>query len=334
MEHRQVEFPVSEWKKGGALNSVQKESDSQEQHKVRVTKYDFQDPYALLNVVFSKPVLSMLCKLNAPSIGDLLLTVYSYRERYMELVKRAIDIEIESQQDSSTLFRANSICCRILSSCCRKIGAPYLRTVLYNTVRTISEYKKDLEIEPNKKVSEDQKKSSRKFLKRKLIQLTNELQKSVEDCPREIRYMCFYLADASKKRFPSLSPHFGVCSIFFLRFLVPALVNPSTVGLSFESANLCLLARCTQQLVNNMQNKVDILTYLSSSFTIIHSNLLFFMSHLPKEANMGSWAKILISESTLKDALTSLAPHVQQCLSASNLSAAAESEVTSADASQ
>lgn len=187
------------------------------------------------------------------------LSILCYKEVILDYIKTMIKLEIEAATQEGTLFRTNNICTGIMSSFSMKIGKQYLIKVLKPCFEWLLESKLDFEIDPN--IVEDPE-----IVRKNIFNLNYLINKffksilnSVDIIPFEIREISNTLQQAVIKKFPN-SLYTAVGGFFFLRFVVPAVINPDILDilegreldLKFKRA-LTLVGKTLQQIANNQK---------------------------------------------------------------------------------
>lgn len=149
-----------------------------------------------------------------------------------ELIVR--DMGKSATAEANLLFRGNSLVTKALDLHMQRLGKEYLEETLSERVRDIDESNPDCEVDPNKVSSPDD--LQRNW--RNLIALTENIWKaitaSVNRCPPELRLIFRHIRACADDRYGDFLrtvKYSSVSGFLFLRFLVPAVLNPKLFGL-------------------------------------------------------------------------------------------------------
>ena len=149
-----------------------------------------------------------------------------------ELIVR--DMGKSATAEANLLFRGNSLVTKTLDLHMQRLGKEYLEETLSERVRDIDESNPDCEVDPNKVASPDD--LQRNW--RNLITLTESIWKavtaSVNRCPPELRLIFRHIRGCADDRYGDFLrtvKYSSVSGFLFLRFLVPAVLNPRLFGL-------------------------------------------------------------------------------------------------------
>lgn len=149
-----------------------------------------------------------------------------------ELIVR--DMGKSATAEANLLFRGNSLVTKALDLHMKRLGKEYLEETLSERVRDIDESNPDCEVDPNKVSSPDD--LQRNW--RNLIALTENIWKaitaSVNRCPPELRLIFRHIRACADDRYGDFLrtvKYSSVSGFLFLRFLVPAVLNPKLFGL-------------------------------------------------------------------------------------------------------
>ena len=149
-----------------------------------------------------------------------------------ELIVR--DLGKSATAEANLLFRGNSLVTKALDLHMQRLGKEYLEETLSERVRDIDESNPDCEVDPNKVSSPDD--LQRNW--RNLITLTENIWKaitaSVNRCPSELRLIFRHIRACADDRYGDFLrtvKYSSVSGFLFLRFLIPAGLNPMLFGL-------------------------------------------------------------------------------------------------------
>ena len=149
-----------------------------------------------------------------------------------ELIVR--DMNKSASAEANLLFRGNSLVTKALDLHMQRLGKEYLEETLSERVRDIDESDPHCEVDPNKVSCPDD--LERNW--RNLIALTENFWKviasSANRCPPELRLIFRHIRACADDRYGDFSrnvKYSSVSGFLFLRFLVPAVLNPKLFGL-------------------------------------------------------------------------------------------------------
>lgn len=149
-----------------------------------------------------------------------------------ELVVR--DMGKHATLEANLLFRGNTLLTKALDFHMKRLGKEYLEDTLAEKLKEINERDYECEVDPNR-VPE---KRERERNWRRLINLTEEIWRliyhSASRCPQELRLIFRHIRACAEDRFGGYSrtvQHSSISGFLFLRFFVPAVLNPQLFGL-------------------------------------------------------------------------------------------------------
>jgi hypothetical protein len=168
-------------------------------------------------------------RMSANESGE--ITAYSPqfdRELFLRDMGKSATVE------ANLLFRGNTILTKALDYHMKRLGKDYLEETLGERMRRIAEKDPDCEVDPNKITNHND--LDRNW--RKLIALTRDCWTSIRDsvpkCPPELRYIFRHIRACALDRFGDFHravAYSSVSGFLFLRFFVPAILNPQLFGL-------------------------------------------------------------------------------------------------------
>ena len=172
-----------------------------------------------------------------------LFRLYTSVGREMDLVHWAIDKDIgEGVKEANLLFRTPSTGTRLLRTVffCPE-GSDYLKSIVLPPLKKLLKRKEGVELDPNRlpfdmdqQMKDEYLKSSAKMIISTADAIMQNAFKSVELVPTQIRKFLLY----SRNTFMGAQSHMKetaatklvVASLFFLRFICPAVVTPHAFG--------------------------------------------------------------------------------------------------------
>lgn len=161
--------------------------------------------------------------------------------------------------EANLLFRGNSLLTQALEFHMRRLGKDYIEEVLGDKIFEINEINPNCEVDPGKLApGEDINQHWSQ-----LLQFTNEIwdciANSVSKFPPELRHILKYIRAVAEDRYGDFLRTVAFTSVsgfLFLRFIVPAILNPKLSGLLPDyprpraQRTLTLVAKALQVLAN------------------------------------------------------------------------------------
>lgn len=144
------------------------------------------------------------------------------------------DMNNNAKLEANLLFRGNTLLTKSLDFHMKRLGKEYLEETLSDKLREINEKDPECEVDPNKVSSQHE--LDRNW--RRLINLTEDLWRaiynSISRCPQELRLIFRHIRACAEDRFGDFLrtvKYSSVSGFLFLRFFVPAVLNPKLFGL-------------------------------------------------------------------------------------------------------
>jgi hypothetical protein len=144
------------------------------------------------------------------------------------------DMGTNAKLEANLLFRGNTLLTKSLDLHMKRLGKEYLEETLCEKLREINEKDPDCEVDPNKVTSQHE--LDRNW--RRLINCTEEVWRviynSVSRCPQELRLIFRHIRACAEDRYGDFLrtvKYSSVSGFLFLRFFVPAVLNPKLFGL-------------------------------------------------------------------------------------------------------
>lgn len=144
------------------------------------------------------------------------------------------DMGNNAKLEANLLFRGNTLLTKSLDLHMRRLGKEYLEETLSEKLREINEKDPECEVDPNKVTSPGE--LDRNW--RRLINCTEEVWRaiynSVARCPQELRLIFRHIKACADDRYGDFLrtvQYSSVSGFLFLRFFVPAVLNPKLFGL-------------------------------------------------------------------------------------------------------
>jgi len=223
-----------------------------------------QDEYSPLKELVLFPRLDVvvtladICHTDRVPLASSLLRIFRFDKKEADLLTQLSRLEIEREEETSTLFRAASLTTTLMDGYMRSVCQDFLHTALFPTIHRILETKLSCELNPSKIESPTEACANAEFLLQVLDDITESIFMSSEACPRTLRFICACLQRDVTARWPAerLVKTRVVSGFIFLRLLCPAILNPRQFGLLSEPVpppamrSLVMIAKCLQNLAN------------------------------------------------------------------------------------
>ncbi|PVG03445.1 hypothetical protein CPB86DRAFT_723065 [Serendipita vermifera] len=181
-----------------------------------------------------------------------MVNIFDTRSSLLALLKALIDREVTRSESPTNLFRANTMCTRLLGNVAKVQGYNYLRFILdplINEIRHIMSY----ELDPNKAQQADIE-TNLANVKRMAQLFLDAITRSADALPPLCREICAHIADRVSVQWAE-SKYAAVGGFLFLRFICPAIVSPETVDIPVDPSTkrgLLLITKIIQNLANNV----------------------------------------------------------------------------------
>ncbi|KAF1917623.1 hypothetical protein BDU57DRAFT_513972 [Ampelomyces quisqualis] len=169
------------------------------------------------------------------------------------------DMGNNAKLEANLLFRGNTLLTKSLDLHMKRLGKEYLEETLSEKLKEINEKDPDCEVDPNKVTSQHE--LDRNW--RRLINCTEEVWRaiynSVTRCPQELRLIFRHIRACAEDRYGDFLrtvQYSSVSGFLFLRFFVPAVLNPKLFGLLKDHPKnrarrtFTLIAKSLQGLAN------------------------------------------------------------------------------------
>jgi hypothetical protein len=209
------------------------------------------------------PEMSVVRNLSAvtkekSSTARYLIHVFQARDLAEGFIRNIVREEIERTDSPEVLFRGNTVCTKAMDHFMKLVGSLYQREVLMPIIEVICRETASLEVQKEKLASGDEWKKNLARLQKLTELLLQRIFQSVNHCPPPIRNLLSFIRDTATAKFkdtPSVR-HTAVTSFIFLRFFVPAVLNPKQFGLTANMPSelhmriFTLVAGILQKLAN------------------------------------------------------------------------------------
>merc|ERR1712223_1504824 len=202
--------------------------------------------------------LADLCHSDRMQLATALLRIFRFDKKEAELLSALNRLEVEREEETSTLFRAASLTTSLMDLYMKSVCTDFLHTAIFPTIHRIMESRQSCELNPNKIESATEACANAEFLLQVLDDITESIFMSSEACPRTLRYICYCLQRNVMTKWPNerLVKTRVVSGFIFLRLLCPAILNPRQFNLLSEppapaaTRSLVMIAKCLQNLAN------------------------------------------------------------------------------------
>lgn len=187
----------------------------------------------------------------AAKSGDLddavehLYVLMESKGKAMDLIKYAIEQEVEAQKEVATLFRLNSLGSKLLKVYTAKCGQEFLTACVGQGLARAKALPEALEIDPAK-VAPDVVERNVPKLEAECEAMLNDIVNALRVAPRSMRIICNHISQcvASKFKDDRVRP-LGIGAYVFLRMIGPALIG--------SDRTVMLISKVIQNLANQVQ---------------------------------------------------------------------------------
>ncbi|OAV90772.1 hypothetical protein PTTG_06083 [Puccinia triticina 1-1 BBBD Race 1] len=198
-------------------------------------------------------------------LSELLIRIYEANNRLFMRFSQLAAVEINGDlSTASILFRANTLLTKMLEAYMRIVGSSFLESSVGSVIRRICMAKAELEIDPSKlksSLSSHQKEKIANENAKELKKISNEIWQSMyinrSKCPNRLRKIFVKIQELVGDAYDDQDMRLTSISAFvFLRFFVPAILNPRLFNLiqfqpdSKSQRTLTLVAKTLQGLGN------------------------------------------------------------------------------------
>jgi hypothetical protein len=211
-----------------------------------------------------------------------LVHIFQARDLAEGFIRNIVREEIERTDAAEVLFRGNTVCTKAMDHFMKLVGSMYQREVLMPIVEVICRESQSLEVQKEKLASGDDWKKNLARLQKITELLLQRIFNSVNHCPPPIRNLLAFIRELASAKFKD-SPnvrHTSVTSFIFLRFFVPAILNPKQFGLTANMPSELHMRIFT--LVAGIMQKLANLTKYREQELHIHSLNPFLEENIPK----------------------------------------------------
>ena len=132
--------------------------------------------------------LAELCHSDRLQLATALLRIFRFEKKEAELLSTLNRMEVEREEETSTLFRASSLSTALMDVYMKSVCTDFLHSAIFPTVHKIIESRhQSCELNPNKIESTTEACANAEFLLQVLDDITESIFMSSEACPRTMR---------------------------------------------------------------------------------------------------------------------------------------------------
>ena len=158
-----------------------------------------EDEYSPLKVLMLDPgleavrALADLCHSDRLPLATALLRIFRFDKREADLLSKLNRLEVEREEETSTLFRSASLTTTLMDLYMRSVCGDFLSSAVFPTVHRILQEAarnggQSCELNPGKVESAAEACANAEFLLQVLDDITESIFMSSEACPRTLRY--------------------------------------------------------------------------------------------------------------------------------------------------
>eukprot|EP01119_Soliformovum_irregulare_P023381 TRINITY_DN8156_c0_g2_i2.p1 TRINITY_DN8156_c0_g2~~TRINITY_DN8156_c0_g2_i2.p1 ORF type:complete len:1712 (+),score=184.19 TRINITY_DN8156_c0_g2_i2:33-5138(+) len=223
------------------------------------------------------PLFTAICETaqisDMDSISKALTYLSSDQNKALALLKHFVSLEVKAADSDTSLFRANSVVCKMTSFYSKLVGLPYLWKTLALAIHELNDLGKgdyddntkynsegmtsimsqpSMEVDPNRLEEGEDEKVNQIQLQLMSQKLFAAITKSVDNLPPQLRELMAHLREEVSAKFPE-QLHKVLGGFIFLRFICPSILAPHVYGLLPEPPNQDC-QRCLILLSKTLQN--------------------------------------------------------------------------------
>eukprot|EP01104_Vermistella_antarctica_P013491 TRINITY_DN4087_c0_g1_i1.p1 TRINITY_DN4087_c0_g1~~TRINITY_DN4087_c0_g1_i1.p1 ORF type:complete len:645 (+),score=101.48 TRINITY_DN4087_c0_g1_i1:389-2323(+) len=193
-------------------------------------------------------------------VSKALVHLFVDEEQILPLISACIKHEVTNTTMEGTLFRANSLPSKLMSSYAGLVGRPFLRHCLRGLITTVSKNPNPAcwEVDPLKADASTTVRDNAENLAAMTKMFLMRISSTMKDLPPSLRYICHELHRIVTPKFPT-AKHSVIGGFIFLRFVCPAIISPEGFGIVTDTvpdgARRCLVL--TSKILQNLSNGVQ-----------------------------------------------------------------------------
>jgi len=273
----------------------------------------------------AKAITDVTAVTEADKITKDLVTIFEDHGLTVALIDAHVAREVKEANHAGSLMRANSAASKLMKAFSLLIGKPFLAQVLGPSINAIcanpDEGGASFEVDPSKISPTDDLAKNREKLQSTCSKMLRTILDSVDDTPLEFRAICTHLQRSVTAKFAG-SGQVCIGGFMFLRYFCPAMVTPSTIGITKAPPNpaaqrgLTLIAKTLQNVANNVTfgKKEDYFvflnTFISDNFSACQ-DYFDAISQLPQGGVKASKGPGSVNPKVKEQALQSIVKHLR-----------------------
>lgn len=228
------------------------------------------------NMCVAFAVVGEVDKEEYESMGRALFTCMEASGGSLPLLRGLLQREVQMASSVQLLLRESTFATKLINNYMLVVGTDYLRSTLGPMINMLCENAMVFEVDPARAPPGTDFKQNLRTLTNTTQMFMEKITQNIGSIPVQIRILCSQIAQASRERFPG--QHLvGVASLFFLRFICPALLMPDVysvcdvVPTEATRRSLVLVAKVVQKLGSRTTFKKE--PYLNDLNPYISANL-------------------------------------------------------------
>jgi neurofibromin 1 len=202
---------------------------------------------------------------NVDELAEDLVTLFDSKHKLAPFLNSILNTEMDDAESGrvDTLFRGNTIACKVLSSSFKTFGLYYLQSVVRPLILQLLKIgDKDFEVDPAR-MSDTSRLAENQANLLDLVQtFCNTIISSLSSVSLQLRTVCHTLYSVVAEHYPDGSLD-TVSSALFLRFINPAIVSPQSYNLvqgdipNGTRRGLTFISKVLQNLANHIEFKKE-----------------------------------------------------------------------------
>lgn len=197
---------------------------------------------------------------NLDELAEVLVVLFDYKNKLPSFLTEILMTEVVALESGrlDTLFRGNTMACKVLSIAFKTFGLYYLQSVLRPLILDLMKTQEyDYEVDPTRLQNHSNLQSNRTRLLQVVTSFYETILNSLPSLPLQLRTVCHILYQVVIGHFPDGGLD-TVNSAIFLRFINPAIVSPQSYNLvqgdipTGVRRALTLISKVLQNLANHV----------------------------------------------------------------------------------
>lgn len=150
-------------------------------------------------------ILAALCAsvFHQDDLAEVLVTLFDYKNKLASFLTRILNTEVEALESGrvDTLFRGNSIACKVLSVSFKTFGLYYLQSVVRPLImQLIKNSEADFEVDPTRLSDPGKLKTNQMNLFNLVESFFSTIKESLPSLPLQLRMVCHILYSVSDQQ--------------------------------------------------------------------------------------------------------------------------------------